>query len=122
MHIQLGRVFAIVALLSFIFMSCSSKASDELKNIPGTLKELISSFSVKDTVENISPSTIIGLCIVATVIFAVVFRGLIFFMMLFGVLIMMYGSIEKATDYLKEKFNFAKDIQLQSNNKKEDKD
>ncbi len=121
MRIQLSRVFAIVALLSFIFMSCSSKASDELKNIPGTLKELISSFSVKDTVENMNPSTIIGLCI-ATVILAVVFRGLIFFMIIFGVLIMMFGSTEKATDYLKEKFNFAKDIQLQSNNKKEDKD
>ncbi len=121
MSIQLNKVLVIVALLSFIFMPCSSKASDELKNIPGTLKELISSFSIKDTVENMSPSTIIGLCI-ATVILAVVFRGLIFFMIMFGVLIMMFGSTEKATDYLKEKFNFAKDIQLQSNNKKEDKD
>lgn len=121
MHIQLGKVFAIVALLSFILMSCSSKASDELKNIPGTLRELISSFSVKDTVENMGPSTIIGLCI-ATVILAVVFRSLIFFMIIFGVLIMVFGSTEKATDYLKEKFNFVKDIQLQSNNKKEDKD
>ncbi|WP_264682951.1 MULTISPECIES: hypothetical protein [unclassified Wolbachia] len=120
MRIQLGKVFAIVALLSFIFMSCSSKASDELKNIPGTLKELISSFSVKDTMENMNPSTIIGLCI-ATVILAVVFRGLIFFMILFGVLIMMFGSTEKATDYLKEKFNFAKDIKLQPDSEKKDK-
>lgn len=65
-----------------------------------------------------SPSTIIGLCIV---ILAVVFRGLIFFMIMFGVLVLMFGSTEKATDYLKEKFNFTKNIKLQSDSEKKDK-
>ncbi|MDR2831732.1 MAG: hypothetical protein LBV62_02350 [Rickettsiales bacterium] len=112
MHIQLNKILAIIALLSFIFMSYPSKASsvsDELKDIQKTVKSFISSFLVKDTVENMSPSTIIGLCI-AAVILAIVFRGLIFFMIMFGVLVMMFGSTEKATDYLKEKFNFTKDL------------
>ncbi|WP_375316650.1 hypothetical protein [Wolbachia endosymbiont (group A) of Colletes cunicularius] len=119
MRIQLNKVLVFIALLSFIFASYSSEASvsDGLKDVQETVKDFISSFSIKDTVENMSPSTIIGLCI-AAVILAVVFRGLIFFMIMFGVLIMMFGSTEKATDYLKEKFNFAKDIKLQSDSEK----
>ncbi|WP_375604023.1 hypothetical protein NOX90_06685 [Wolbachia endosymbiont of Anurida maritima] len=120
MHVQLNKVLVFIALLSFIFASYSSEASDELKDVQEKVKDFISSFSIKDTVENMSPSTIIGLCI-AAVILAVVFRGLIFFMIMFGVLIMMFGSTEKATDYLKEKFNFAKDIKLQSDSEKKDK-
>jgi uncharacterized membrane protein YdfJ with MMPL/SSD domain len=91
------------------YPSKASSVSDELKDIQKTVKSFISSFLVKDTVENMSPSTIIGLCI-AAVILAIVFRGLIFFMIMFGVLVMMFGSTEKATDYLKEKFNFTKDL------------
>ncbi|WP_265026661.1 MULTISPECIES: hypothetical protein [unclassified Wolbachia] len=123
MRIQLNKVLVFIALLSFIFASYSSEASsvsDELKDVQETVKNFISSFSIKDTVENMSPSTIIGLCI-AAVILAVVFRGLIFFMIMFGVLVLMFGSTEKATDYLKEKFNFAKDIKLQSDSEKKDK-
>ncbi|MGL9758570.1 MAG: hypothetical protein ACR5LA_07110 [Wolbachia sp.] len=117
---QLNKVLVFIALLSFIFASYSSEASDELKDVQETVRNFISSFSIKDTVKNMSPSTIIGLCI-AAVILAVVFRGLIFFMIMFGVLIMMFGSTEKATDYLKEKFNFTKDIKLQSDSEKKDK-
>ncbi|AAW71339.1 hypothetical protein EJB10_01605 [Wolbachia endosymbiont of Brugia malayi] len=110
MHIQLNKVLIFIALLSFIFSSYSSEAgsvSDELKDVQETVKNFVSSLSVKGTVENMSPSIIIGLCI-AAVVLAIVFRGLIFFMIMFGVLVMMLGSIEKTTDYLKEKFNFVK--------------
>ncbi|MDM8335461.1 hypothetical protein [Wolbachia pipientis] len=123
MHIQLNRILVFVALLVFIFASYSSEASsvgDELKDIQETVKNFISSFSVKDTIENMSPSTIIGLCI-AAVIFAIAFRGIIFFMIMFSILVMMFGSTEKAMDYLKEKFNFAKDTNLQLDSKKKDK-
>ncbi len=122
MHIQLNRVLVFIALLSFSFASYSSKASlasTELKDIQEIIKNFIFSFSVKDIIENMSPSTIIGLCIIA-VIFAIVFRGLIFFIIMFvGMLVMMLGSIEKATDYLKEKFNFSKSTSLQSDSKKD---
>ncbi|WCR57616.1 hypothetical protein [Wolbachia endosymbiont of Ctenocephalides felis wCfeJ] len=123
MHIQLNRVLVVITLLGFIFASYSSKASavDSLNDIRETVGNFISSFSAKDTVENMSPSTIIGLCI-AAVVLAIAFRGLIFFMIMFGVLVMMFGSTEKATDYLKEKFNFSKDINLQPDSKKKDKD
>jgi ABC-type bacteriocin/lantibiotic exporter with double-glycine peptidase domain len=122
MRIQLNKVLVFIALLSFIFASYSSEASvsDELKDVQETVKDFISSSSIKDTVENMSPSTIIGLCM-AAVILAIVFRGLIFFMIMFGVLVIMFGSTEKATDYLKEKFNFTKDVKLQSNSEKKDK-
>ncbi|WP_250297032.1 hypothetical protein [Wolbachia endosymbiont of Oedothorax gibbosus] len=110
MRIQLNKVLVFIALLSFIFASYSSEAS--VNDVQETVRDFISSFSIKDTVENMSPSTIIGLCI-AAVILAVVFRGLIFFMIMFGVLIMMFGSTDKAIDYLKEKFNFVEDIDLQ---------
>ncbi|WP_395463641.1 hypothetical protein [Wolbachia endosymbiont of Cantharis cryptica] len=123
MRIQLNKVLVFIVLLSFIFASYSSEASsvgDELKDVQETVKNFISSFSVKDTVENMSPSTIIGLCI-AAVILAIVFRGLIFFMIMFGVLVMMFGSTEKATDYLKEKFNFARGVDPQPDSKKKDK-
>ncbi|OAM00181.1 hypothetical protein [Wolbachia endosymbiont of Dactylopius coccus] len=122
MRIQLNKVLVFIALLSFIFASYSSEASvsDELKDVQETVKDFISSFSIKETVENMSPSTIIGLCM-AAVILAIVFRGLIFFMIMFGVLVIMFGSTEKATDYLKEKFNFTKDIKLQSDSEKKDK-
>ncbi|QKX03215.1 hypothetical protein GOY07_03530 [Wolbachia endosymbiont of Litomosoides sigmodontis] len=120
MHIQLNKVLVFIALLSFIFASYSGGADsmrDELKDVQKTVRSFISSFSVKDTVKNMSPSTVIGLCI-AAVMLAIVFRGLIFFMIMFGVLIMMFGSTEKATDYLKEKFNFVK---VQPDSKKKDK-
>ncbi|MGL9732876.1 MAG: hypothetical protein ACR5KW_02530 [Wolbachia sp.] len=110
MRIQLNRVLVFIALLSFIFISYSGKAilvDNELKDVQETVKNFIFSFSVKDTLENMNPSTIIGLCI-AAVILAILFRGLIFFMIIFGVLIMMFGSTERASDYLKEKFNFTK--------------
>ncbi|QKX01546.1 hypothetical protein GOY13_01045 [Wolbachia endosymbiont of Cruorifilaria tuberocauda] len=124
MHIQLSRVLLLIALLSFSFVSCPGKASllvNELKDIQETVKNFIFSFSVKNAVENISPSTVIGLCITA-VIFAIVFRGLIFFMIIFGVLAMMLSGTEKASDYLKEKFNFSKGINLQPGNNKNGKD
>ncbi|MCA4775357.1 hypothetical protein IHO40_04620 [Wolbachia endosymbiont of Mansonella ozzardi] len=110
MHIQLNKILVFIALLSLIFTSYSGKAisvGNELKDIQETVKNFTSSFSVKDTLENMSPSTIIGLCI-AVVILAILFRGLIFFMIMFSVLVMMFGSTEKATDYLKEKFSFVK--------------
>ncbi|MDR0288491.1 MAG: hypothetical protein LBH78_00290 [Rickettsiales bacterium] len=110
MRIQLNRVLVFIALLSFIFTSYSGEAipvGNELKDVQETVKNFISSFSVKDTLENMSPSTIIGLCI-AAVILAILFRGLIFFMIMFGVLVIMFGSTEKAADYLKEKFSFVK--------------
>ncbi|QOD38583.1 hypothetical protein [Candidatus Wolbachia massiliensis] len=124
MRIQLNKVLVFVALFSFIFVSYSSEAnsvSKELQDVQEKAKDYLSSLSVKETVENMSPSTVIGLCI-AAVILAIVFRGLIFFMIMFGVLVMMFGSTEKATDYLKEKFNFAKDINLHPDSKKEKKD
>ncbi|QKX02520.1 hypothetical protein [Wolbachia endosymbiont of Dirofilaria (Dirofilaria) immitis] len=124
MYTQLSRVLIFVALLSLSFTSYSSKASSvdaELQDIQETVKNFISSFSVKDAVESMSPSTIIGLCI-TLVIFAIVFRSLIFFMIMFGVLIMILGSTEKATDYLKEKFTFSKGTSLQPDSKKKDKD
>lgn len=99
-------------MLSFIFVPYPGQADsvgDELKDIQETVKNFISSFSVKDTVENMTPSTIIGICI-AMVVLAIVFRGLIFFAIMFGILIMMFGSADKATDYFKEKFNFAQDL------------
>lgn len=117
MHVQLNKVLVFIALLSFIFASYSSEASDELKDVQEKVKDFISSFSIKDTVENMSPSTIIGLCI-AAVILAVVFRGLIFLMIMFGILIMMFGSTDKAIDYLKGKFNFIEDIDLRLDGKK----
>lgn len=107
MCIQLNKILVLIALLSFLFIPYSSEASslsDELQDIQETVKNFISSFSVKETVENMSPSTIIGVCI-AAVAFAIIFRGLIFFAIMFGILIMMFGSADKATDYLKEKFN-----------------
>lgn len=108
MHVQLNKIFVLIAILSFIFASYpgqASSVSDELKDIQETVKNFLSSFSVKDTVENMSPATMIGICI-AMVILAIVFRGLIFFAIMFGILIMMFGSADKATDYFKEKFNF----------------
>ncbi len=122
MHIQLNKVLVFIALLSFIFASYSSEAlvSDELKDVQEMVKDFIFSFSIKDTVGNMSPSTIVGLCM-AAVILAIVFRGLIFFMIMFGVLVIMFGGTEKAIDYLKEKFNFTKDIKLQSDSEKKDK-
>lgn len=119
MHIQLNRILVFIALFSFIFVSCASEANS-VGNGLQDIKDYFSSLSLKEIMENMSPSTIIGLCI-ATVVFVVVFRGLIFFMIMFGVLIMMFGSTEKATDYLKEKFNFAKDMPLPPGSKKEDK-
>ncbi|WP_341808532.1 hypothetical protein [Wolbachia endosymbiont (group E) of Neria commutata] len=107
MCIQLNKILVLITLLSFLFIPYSSEASslsDELQDIQETVKNFISSFSVKETVENMSPSTIIGVCI-AAVAFAIIFRGLIFFAIMFGILIMMFGSADKATDYLKEKFN-----------------
>lgn len=101
MRIQLNKVLVFIALLSFIFASYSSEASsvsDELKDVQETVKNFISSFSIKDTVENMSPSTIIGLCITA-VILAVVFRGLIFFMIMFGVLIDQFTSDSRFTTF-----------------------
>ncbi|WP_250295724.1 hypothetical protein [Wolbachia endosymbiont of Oedothorax gibbosus] len=123
MRIQLNKVLVFIALLSFIFASYSSEASvsDELKGIQETVRDFISSFSIKDTVENMSPSTIIGLCI-AAVILAVVFRGLIFFMIMFGVLIMMFGSTEKAKDAIsaldnrKKEKQYDEPTQLKTNN------
>ncbi|QKX00852.1 hypothetical protein GOY14_00525 [Wolbachia endosymbiont of Dipetalonema caudispina] len=121
MYIQLNRVFVFIALLSFNFVPYSSKANlmdNELKNIQKIVKNFASSFLAKDTIKNMSPSTIIGLCI-TVVIFAIMFRGLIFLMIiLFGVLIMLLGSTEKATSYLKEKFYSSKSINLQSDSKK----
>lgn len=107
MCIQLNKILVLITLLSFLFIPYYSEASslsDELQDIQETVKNFISSFSVKETVENMSPSTIIGVCI-AAVAFAIIFRGLIFFAIMFGILIMMFGSADKATDYLKEKFN-----------------
>ena len=70
MRIQLNKVLVFIALLSFIFASYSSEASvsDELKDVQETVKDFISSFSIKDTVENMSPSTIIGLCMAAVIV------------------------------------------------------
>ncbi|MCV3769402.1 MAG: hypothetical protein K0T53_01575 [Wolbachia pipientis] len=124
MYIQLNRVFVFIALLSFNFVPCSSKANlmdNELKNIQKIVKNFASSFLAKDTIKNMSPSTIIGLCI-TVVIFAIMFRGLIFLMIIFGILIMLLGSTEKATSYLKEKFYSSKSINLQPDSKKKDKD
>ncbi|MGL9725818.1 MAG: hypothetical protein ACR5KV_03955 [Wolbachia sp.] len=119
MYIQLNKVLVLIALFSFIFVSYTSEAnsvSKGLEDIQEKAKDYLSSFSVRETMENMSPSTIIGLCIV-TVILVVVFRGLIFFMIIFGVLIIMFGSTEKVIDSLKGKFN-SEDIKLQSDNEK----
>lgn len=114
MWIQLNRALVFIVLLSCIFISCPSEASslnDELQDVQESVKNFISSFSFRETIENISPSGIIGLCI-AAVVLAIVFRGLIFIVIMFCVLVMMFGSTEKAISYVKEKFNFSKSIDL----------
>lgn len=114
MGVQLNRILALIVLLSCVLISCPSKADSlgsELQDIKESVKNFISSFSLKDTVENISPSGIIGLCI-AAVVLAIIFRGLIFIVIMFCVLVMMFGSTEKAIDYVKEKFDFSKNIDL----------
>lgn len=123
MCIQLNKILVLIALLSFIFTPYSSEADSlrgELQDIQETVKKFVSSFSIKETVENMSPSTIIGVCI-AAVAFAIVFRGLIFFVIIFGILIMMFGSTDKATDYLKEKFNLKDLTSIIPEQKKADK-
>ncbi|WCR53557.1 MAG: hypothetical protein PG981_000579 [Wolbachia endosymbiont of Ctenocephalides orientis wCori] len=114
MGVQLNRILAWIVLLSWVLISCPSKAdslSNELPDIKESVKNFISSFSLKDTVENISPSGIIGLCI-AAVVLAIIFRGLIFIVIMFCVLVMMFGSTEKVIDYVKENFDFSKNIDL----------
>ncbi|MGL9717459.1 MAG: hypothetical protein ACR5K9_02000 [Wolbachia sp.] len=120
MRIQLNKVLVFIALLGFIFASYSSEASSVVDELQEMGKDFFSSFSVKDTVENMTPSTIIGLCI-AAVVLAIVFRGMIFFVIMFGVLVMMFGSTEKATDYLKEKFNFVKGVDLKPDSEDKEK-
>lgn len=114
MGVQLNRILALIVLLSCVLISSPSKAdslSNELPDIKESVKNFLSSFSLKDTVENISPSGIIGLCI-AAVVLAIIFRGLIFIVIMFCVLVMMFGSTEKVIDYVKEKFDFSKNIDL----------
>ncbi|MDG7056186.1 MAG: hypothetical protein LKM44_01710 [Wolbachia endosymbiont of Meromenopon meropis] len=120
MRIQLSRISAFIGLLGFIFMSYSSQATsinNELNDIQEVVRNFISSYSFKNTIKNMSPSTIMGLCI-AMVMLSILFRGIIvFFMIMFGVLIMMLGSAEKPNNYLTEKFNFA---EIKPNNTKDE--
>ncbi|WP_369800002.1 hypothetical protein [Wolbachia endosymbiont of Ctenocephalides felis wCfeT] len=87
--------------------------NNELSDIQESIRDFISSFSIRDTIENSSPTTIIVLCI-AAVVLAIVFRGLIFFVIMLGVLVMMFGSTQKVIDYLEETLNIGQDIGVQS--------
>nr|WP_168464501.1 hypothetical protein [Wolbachia endosymbiont of Ctenocephalides felis wCfeT] len=112
------RVLVVLALFCFILTPYSSKARDmnvnnELSDIQESIRDFISSFSIRDTIENSSPTTIIVLCI-AAVVLAIVFRGLIFFVIMLGVLVMMFGSTQKVIDYLEETLNIGQDIGVQS--------
>jgi hypothetical protein len=113
MSVQFNKIFTIIVLLSVIFVSCPSKAdsaSIEWKYIQEKIKDFTPLLSGKGTMESMSPSTIIGLCI-AAVLLAIMFRGLILFVIMFGVLAIMFGGPEKAMNYIKGKFNFSKDLQ-----------
>ncbi|MDD9331995.1 MAG: hypothetical protein PV340_05290 [Wolbachia sp.] len=114
MFIQLNKIWTVILLLSFIFVSYHSDASsagNEWSDTQEAVRNFTSSFSIKDTIGNLSPLTIVGLFI-AVVVFAIVFRVLILFMIVFGILVMMFGSPAKVMDYFKDKFDFIKNIDL----------
>ncbi|WFW29671.1 MAG: hypothetical protein LJI21_02805 [Wolbachia endosymbiont of Menacanthus eurysternus] len=116
MRVQLNKVLIFIMLLSLV-LSYSNKADltkSELVN-DVTIKNLIPTFLIEETFREINPSTIIRICI-TLVILVILFRSLIFLVMIFSILVMIFGNTEKATDFLKEKFAFIK-IKLEQEKK-----
>lgn len=119
MSIQLSKVLTVMMLLSYVFFSYSGDAKLPDNEWQESIKNFVASFP--NSINNMSPTTIVGVCI-ATILLAIVFRGLIFFVIMFGILVVMFGSTEKVVSYLKEKFDFVKGIDSVSSIMEEEKD
>lgn len=119
MSMQMNKVLVIIMLLGSIFLSYSGNAG--LFN--SELQESVRSFftSLPHDMDSLSPAAIIGICIMI-VLLAIIFRGLIFFIVVCCTLAIMFGGTEKVISYLKEKFegkfdfvkNIEKNIDLKS--------
>ncbi|VVC46549.1 Hypothetical protein CINCED_3A024584 [Cinara cedri] len=115
MSMQMNKVLVIIMLLGSIFLSYSGNAG--LFN--SELQESVRSFftSLPHDMDSLSPAAIIGICIMI-VLLAIIFRGLIFFIVVCCTLAIMFGGTEKVISYLKEKFegkfDFVKNIDLKS--------
>ncbi|WP_253299901.1 hypothetical protein [Wolbachia endosymbiont of Chironomus riparius] len=90
----------------------TSSVDSEWKDVEGSVRNFFSSLS--SSIDKMSPSTIIGGA-VALILTALIFRGLIIFIIILGVLFMMFGNTEKLIVYVKEKLDLQKSIYLKSN-------
>ncbi|MDN5248331.1 MAG: hypothetical protein QWI36_04315 [Wolbachia endosymbiont of Tyrophagus putrescentiae] len=117
MSFQLKKFLTVVALVGVIFLPCFSNAdvsSDEQQSTQGSIQDMQN--SAKDFVDSLvkdvkamSPLKIVGVFVVMLLL-AVMFRGIIVFVLMFAILGMMFGGTEKVTAYLKENFSFMKSM------------
>ena len=127
MSIRLNKILTALFFFITIFFSYPSVANqsqDKWQSMRESIQGFITSLAdaIPAKVDDLSPTAVIGIFI-AMIFLAIVFRGFIFIVIMFGVLALMFGNTEKATDYLKKKFNFSKDINFSDvMNKKENKE
>jgi len=122
MSMQMNKVLVIIMLLGSIFLSYSGNAGF----FNSELQESVRSFftSLPHDIDSLNPVAIIGICIMI-VLLAIIFRGLIFFIVVCCTLAIMFGGTERAISYLKEKFegkfDFVKNMDLKSSTVKPEK-